>query len=233
VEWVWGYRETDTLGGEDAYSASKACAELALGVYGSAAFQRGAEGGRDLAIASVRAGNVIGGGDWALDRIVPDLVRAIAARRDLVVRMPDATRPWQHVLEPLSGYLWLGALLPDRPELRTSWNFGPADGPPRTVEDVGKTILRRWAPPATRLVVERDRALHEATLLKLDCSKAHHHLGWHATWDVDRTLEAIVDWYRTFYEAKGEDMFACSVRQIEEYTAVARQRGLRWASPGR
>jgi CDP-glucose 4,6-dehydratase len=232
VEWVWGYRENDALGGDDPYSGSKAAAELAIAVYRSAPFQQGADGARDLPIASVRAGNVIGGGDWALDRIVPDLVRAIAAGQDLVMRNPNATRPWQHVLEPLSGYLWLGSLLSDRPQLGSTWNFGPADGSPRTVEDVVSVMLREWRPPATRLIVEPDRRLHESTLLRLDCSKAQHELGWRATWNVGRTLAAIVEYYKEFYGSNGGDMFPCSVRQIEEYTADARAQDIRWAMPG-
>jgi CDP-glucose 4,6-dehydratase len=232
VEWVWGYREGDELGGEDPYSGSKACAELAVAVYRSAPFQRATRGGRDLPIASARAGNVIGGGDWAADRIVPDLVRAIVSGRDLVTRHPRATRPWQHVLEPLSGYLWLASQLPGRPELRTAWNFGPAEGPPCTVEDVVGIMLRRWAPASTRLVVEPDPTLHESTLLRLDCSKARHHLGWRTAWDVERTLEAIVAWYREFYEASEGDMYRFSIGQIDEYTASAREARIRWAAPG-
>jgi CDP-glucose 4,6-dehydratase len=230
VEWVWGYRESDELGGDDPYSGSKACAELAIAVYRSEAFQHAVGLAHDLFIASARAGNVIGGGDWALNRIVPDLVRAIVAGRDLVVRNPNATRPWQHVLEPLSGYLWLGAQLVDRPELRTAWNFGPTDGPPRTVEDVVNIMLAKWAPPKTRLVVERDSAMSEATLLRLDCSKAHHLLQWQSTWDLDRALDAIVAWYRHFYEAPGKDMYAFSIRQIEDYTRSAQARNIRWAA---
>ena len=179
----------------------------------------------------MRAGNVIGGGDWALDRIIPDLVRAVVGRRDVTIRNPDATRPWQHVLEPLSGYLWLGAQLPFRRELRSGWNFGPADAEPRTVEQVATVLLNKWMPPSTRLIVERDPGIHESTLLRLDCSKAQHALQWHAAWDVDRTLEAIVDWYRHFYDSPKADMFAFSIRQIEEYTAAAQSQNVRWAVP--
>ncbi len=232
VEWVWGYREDDELGGDDPYSGSKACAELAIAVYRSKSFQQATDGARNLSIASARASNVIGGGDWALDRIVPDLVRAIAARRDLVMRNPNATRPWQHVLESLSGYLWLGSQLADRPELRSSWNFGPVDGPSRTVEDVVNAMLRQWASPATRLVGERDRRLPESTLLRLDCSKARHDLEWRATWDVERTLQAVVAWYKQFHGSNGADMFPYSIRQIDEYIADARAQNIRWATAG-
>jgi CDP-glucose 4,6-dehydratase len=230
VEWVWGYRESDELGGEDPYSASKACAELAIGVYQCAPFQRGAGGSREVAIASARAGNVVGGGDWALDRILPDLVRAIVAGKDLTVRNPNATRPWQHVLEPLSGYLWLASQLRDRPELRTAWNFGPADGPSYTVEDVVETMLAKWSPPSTRLVLQPDRAVCEPILLRLDCSKAYHELQWRATWDLNRTLDALVAWYKRFYQGGEQHMYSFSTRQIDEYTACARSRRTRWAT---
>lgn len=229
VEWVWGYRETDELGGEDSYSGSKAAAEMAIAVYRSASFQKAAAGGRDLAIASTRAGNVIGGGDWAADRLVPDLVRAIAAGRDLVVRNPRATRPWQHVLEPLSGYLWLGAQLGQRRELRSSWNFGPSDERPRTVEYIANGLLSKWAPPSTQLLVEPDERMYESTLLRLDCNKANHMLDWRSTLDTDGALEVIVNWYKHFYDADEPDMFAFGARQIEDYVEVARRRQARWA----
>jgi CDP-glucose 4,6-dehydratase len=229
VEWVWGYRETDELGGDDPYSGSKAAAEMAIAVYRSASFQRAADGWRDLPIASTRAGNVIGGGDWARDRIVPDLVRAIAAGQDLVIRNPRATRPWQHVLEPLSGYLWLGAQLASRPELRSSWNFGPSDDSPRSVEHVVNILLEKWAPPRTRLIVAPDSRMYESTLLRLDCSKAHHLLDWRATWSIDRTLEAIVHWYKQFFARGGADMFEVSVEQIEDYMRDAGSQRIRWS----
>jgi CDP-glucose 4,6-dehydratase len=230
VEWVWGYRETDELGGDDPYSGSKASAEIAIGVYRSASFQRVADAGRYLPIASARAGNVIGGGDWAPDRIVPDLIRAIVARRDSVIRNPTATRPWQHVLEPLSGYLSLGAQLIDRPELCAAWNFGPAGGRAYTVEEVVTKMLDRWASPFTKVVIEPDAAIHESTLLQLDCSKARHWLKWSPTWDVDRTLDAVVDWYKAFYSTVDADMYAHSIHQIEQYTDCARRQALGWAS---
>ncbi|NLF33198.1 MAG: CDP-glucose 4,6-dehydratase [Planctomycetes bacterium] len=224
-----GYSETDTLGGHDPYSASKACAELAIQVYQNERFQR-VSAGRDLAIASARAGNVIGGGDWARDRIVPDLIRAMEAGRDLEIRNPDSTRPWQHVLEPLSGYLWLGALLDGDRRLRTSWNFGPDEGRAYTVLDLVSKLIRRFRPPDTQLVINRDVTGAEARLLQLDCSKAHHELRWRPTYDLDQTLDAIVEWF-VAAATPDEDMFELTREQIERYTARARDKGIPWAAP--
>lgn len=229
LNWPWGYRETDELGGYDAYSASKACAELAIGVYQDDRFQRSAPPVFEMAVASVRAGNVIGGGDWAADRVVPDTVRALADARDVVIRSPDATRPWQHVLEPLSGYLWLGSRLSQDRDLCTSWNFGPRSVRAVKVEQVVRRILELWPAPAERLRIERDGSYRESLLLQLDCSKAHHYLGWHATWEIDETLAAIVAWYRRFYERPEADMFGFTARQIEEYAERAREQELSWA----
>jgi CDP-glucose 4,6-dehydratase len=223
-----GYRETDPLGGYDPYSASKACAELAIAVYRDGRFQKAANPPSDLAIASTRAGNVIGGGDWANDRIVPDTIRAIASNSDIVVRSPDATRPWQHVLEPLSAYLWLGALLTTDRTYCSSWNIGPDEKVVPTVEDVVKGILQRW-PGKTQLVVERDQSLRESKLLRLDCSKANEELKWRAAWGIDKTLSAIVEWYKHFYEHES-DMYAFSTLQIEEYTNSGRERKIAWTS---
>jgi CDP-glucose 4,6-dehydratase len=232
VEWEWGYRETDELGGYDPYSASKACAEIAIRAYQDPRFQQSAQAPRELAIASARAGNVIGGGDWARDRIVPDIVRAIAAGTDIVLRRPDSTRPWQHVLEPLSGYLWLGALVEKDPSCRSAWNVGPSDGRPRTVEEIAGAILNRWSTPKTRLVIQREESGRESLLLRLDCSKAHHHLRWRTAWDIEPTLDAIVEWYQRFYERTSRDMYAFSVEQIERYTEAARRQNIAWAESG-
>ncbi|MBI4323036.1 MAG: CDP-glucose 4,6-dehydratase [Candidatus Omnitrophica bacterium] len=232
VGWPWGYRETDTLGGYDAYSASKACAELAIAAYQDARFQQSVVPPRDLALASARAGNVIGGGDWALHRIVPDSIRAIVERRDLIIRHPDATRPWQHVLEPVSGYLWLAALLATKEApYRTSWNFGPTEDRPVTVQALVKTILATWPAPSTRLVVERDPSEAESILLRLDCSKAFHHLHWRSTWTIERTLEATVEWYRHFYAQPHADHYPWTIQQIATFVQEAREQAIAWAQP--
>ncbi len=224
-----GYREGDQLGGYDPYSASKACAELAIGVYRDERFQASTNPPTDIRVASTRAGNVIGGGDWAQDRIVPDTVRAIASNADIAVRNPDAVRPWQHVLEPLSAYLWLGALLTKDRKYCSAWNIGPdGDGVP-TVEEVVRGILGRW-PSRTRLVVNRDQSKKEALLLRLDCTKAHNELRWHSAWSVDRTLDAIVAWYERFYSGPSTDMYAFTAQQIEEYSQSAVEKGIAWAT---
>jgi CDP-glucose 4,6-dehydratase len=224
-----GYRETDPLGGYDPYSASKACAELAIAVYRDARFQKAASPQSDLPIASTRAGNVIGGGDWACDRIVPDTIRAIAAKRDIIVRSPDSVRPWQHVLEPLSSYLWLGALLTKDRKYCSSWNIAPDEDAVPTVKDVVTGILQRW-PGQTRMVIERDPSFPEAKLLRLNSSKAKEELGWRAAWGIDRTLDAIVEWYKHFYNGDGKDMYAFTAEQIEQYTQSALDKGITWAS---
>ncbi len=232
VDWEWGYRENDELGGHDAYSASKACAELAIAVYQDGRFQRSANFRDDLCIASTRAGNVIGGGDWAQDRIVPDTIKAISTKTDIVVRNPKATRPWQHVLEPLSGYLWLGALLAqNRARYCSAWNFGPGEGRVFTVGEVVQGLLGRWPDAVTKMVVCDDTSQAESQLLRLDCSKASHHLKWRTTWGIDRTLDAIVSWYQQFYQGGGADMWLYSIQQIEAYSQAARAQGLLWALP--
>ena len=224
-----GYRETDPLGGYDPYSASKACAELAIAVYRDARFQKAANPATDLAIASTRAGNVIGGGDWASDRIVPDTIRAIAAKTAIIVRSPDSVRPWQHVLEPLSAYLWLGALLPRDRKYRSSWNIAPDEEVVPTVADVVNGILRRWQ-GGTKMVIERDPSFPEAKLLRLNSTKAREELSWRAAWGIERTLDAIVEWYKHFYDGGSKDMFAFTAQQIEGYTQSAREKGIAWAS---
>jgi CDP-glucose 4,6-dehydratase len=225
-EWAWGYREIDELGGgHDPYSASKACAELVVGVYQDPQFQEAAPPVVDLSISSVRAGNVIGGGDWAADRIVPDTIRALASDTDVLVRRPGAVRPWVHVLESLSGYLWLGALMARHPSrYHASWNFGPGDGSAVTVAELVGKILDRWQAPASRLVIRPDRsATVETALMRLDCSKAWEQLRWRATWGMDQTLDATVAWYRRFYAATQDDMYPFTVEQIDDYIGRARE----------
>lgn len=195
-EWVWGYREDEAMGGFDPYSASKGCAELVAAAYRRSFFQKGA------AIASARAGNVIGGGDWAEDRLIPDILRGILADETIEIRNPGATRPWQHVLEPLSGYLLLGQrLLEHGQSYAEGWNFGPADADSvpvgevarRLVETLGRGTLELWEKPP-------EGALHEAHALKLDCSKARSRLGWRPRLDFEGTLRMTAEWYRATIE---------------------------------
>jgi len=191
-EWAWGYREIDPSGGHDPYSSSKGCAELV-----TSAYQRSycAPDGH-LAIASARAGNVIGGGDWAEDRIVPDLVRAITADRPVVLRRPDAIRPWQHVLDPLHGYLVLGRRLYDEgSHVAEPWNFGPNDSSPLTVLELAERFVDVWG--SGEVVVDEDPCSpHEAHYLKLDCSKAQTRLGWRPVLNVNDVLDWTARWYR-------------------------------------
>lgn len=228
--WEWGYREVDTLGGEEAYSASKACAELAIAAYQSRDFQAARQRRGYLPIASVRAGNVIGGGDWARERLIPDVVRALSEGRPVILRSPQATRPWQHVLEPLSGYLWLGAHVGNDPDRYVSgWNFGPVDLGVHAVLEVVEKMLACWPAPRTEVVIEPNPGAKEAMLLALDCAKARSHLKWNGTWFIDETIAATAAWYKAYYDADGADMYEFTQHQIEDYTAIARARGQAWA----
>lgn len=231
--WVWGYRETDTLGGHDPYSTSKACAELTIATYQSAEFQQAKKRKNYLPIASVRAGNVIGGGDWAEKRLIPDTIRAIANKENIVLRSPNATRPWQHVLEPLSGYLWLGANITQNTDLFVSgWNFGPVDQGIYPVKEVVEKIKTYWSSPKSEIVVTENEAQTEAILLALDCSKARDHLKWTGTWKIDETVHATSAWFKKYYEEKQSDMYKFTLSQITAYTNDARDRGQSWAQGG-
>lgn len=204
-EWIWGYRENDELGGRDPYSASKAAAEIVFSSYWDSFLSN------SLGAASVRAGNVIGGGDWAEDRIVPDCVRALSAGKPIVLRNPRATRPWQHVLEPLSGYLSLGLGLAEDPAKHSgSWNFGPENSAFKTVQDLARGILEAWG--SGEIVIRSDPgAPHEAGLLHLNCDKARHGLDWSPRWNFRETVDRTISWYRA------SDKAAESVSQIREY----------------
>lgn len=212
-EWEWGYRENDPLGGRDPYSSSKACAELVTAAYRHAYFaEPGAAG-----VASARSGNVIGGGDWAADRLVPDLVRGFNDDRAVTIRRPDATRPWQHVLEPLRGYLHLAERLCDEPQnFAGAWNFGPVDNDNRTVRWVADRMVELWGDGARW---QTDSAVHppEATFLHLDCSKARWRLGWEPALPLDEALEWLVAWYR----ADSGKTRELTLAQIAEYEARA------------
>ena len=217
-EWDWGYRETDRLGGKDPYSGSKACAELVTAAYRASYFGRGA-GSAAAAIATARAGNVIGGGDWSADRLIPDLVRGILEDEPVAIRQPDAVRPWQHVLEPVRGYLQLARRLSeDGPEYDTAWNFGPDDRDCRTVRWVADRIVELWGDSARW---ELDSVVHppEATFLRLDCSKAGNRLDWRPRLPLDEALRWTVDWYRA--HLRGGDLRTVSVDQIAAYEAIA------------
>jgi CDP-glucose 4,6-dehydratase len=209
-EWVWGYKETDPMGGRDPYSSSKGCSELVTSSYRES-FLRGA----NIGVATARAGNVIGGGDWAEDRLIPDILRAFEAPKPVVIRNPNATRPWQHVLEPLSGYLILAEQLFKNPsEYSEAWNFGPYDRDVRPVDWILDQITNLWPGSSWRL--DQDGHPHEATLLKLDISKASSVLGWAPTWDLNVTLGKIVRWHKHWIE--GADMKVECINEIDEFT---------------
>jgi CDP-glucose 4,6-dehydratase len=214
-EWHWGYRETDNLGGHDPYSNSKACTELVAAAYRSSYFQPDAVAGHGAGVATVRAGNVIGGGDWAVDRLIPDVVRSIESGQVTKIRSPFALRPWQHVLEPLSGYLLLAEHLIREPQAYAQgWNFGPADSDVRPVQWIVERLVDVWGEGA-HWVLDDQPHPHEATYLKLDASLAKDRLGWRPRWSLEQTLDAIVEWHRA--QQEGRNMRALSLAQIERY----------------
>jgi CDP-glucose 4,6-dehydratase len=218
VEWPWAYRETDRLGGSDPYSASKACTELVAECYRRSWFADPA--GPQL--ATVRTGNVIGGGDWARDRLVPDIVRAVQAATPLLIRNPRSVRPWQHVLEPLSGYLLLAARLlsDDGAAYSGPWNFGPSGDEPVDVEQLARAVMSSspLLDLPIRFAAEQD-APHEAVSLRLDSSKAHQKLGWRPRLSSRETLSLTADWYSAFL-AGGSDMLAVSRDQLAAYCSL-------------
>jgi CDP-glucose 4,6-dehydratase len=227
VEWVWGYKETDAVGGKDIYSGSKGAAELIFKSYYHSFFNKSTS---NVRIASARAGNVIGGADWALDRIVPDCMRAWSEGKVVEIRSPNATRPWQHVLEPLSGYLNLAQELYARPELNgQSFNFGPNPEYNHTVKQILEDLSKCWKynDPASAYRITDNIKFNEAGLLKLNCDKALFYLKWKAALDYDQLLNFTGDWYYTYYKGN-EDMFAYTTRQIEEYENKANKQGIKW-----
>lgn len=226
------HREDDRLGGRDPYSASKACAELATNVYRDRRFQSNAVARpAHLPVSSVRAGNVIGGGDWADDRLVPDVVRAASAGQDVIIRNPDAIRPWQHVLEPLSGYLWLAVLMTQDPDrFASSYNFGPrANEPAAPVTSIVESLLAAWDGSKSRMVIERDTSNAEMPVLRVDSTRAESVLRWSPAWPLTDAIANTAAWYRRYYETRGP-MFDYSVAQIHEYTETAREKGVAWAA---
>jgi CDP-glucose 4,6-dehydratase len=215
-EWIWGYRENEPMGGHDPYSNSKGCAELAIGAYRSSYFNPANHGSHGVALASARAGNVIGGGDWAADRLIPDIIAAFRAGRPVVIRNPGAVRPWQHVLEPLDAYLVLAEhLWRHGPEFAEAWNFGPNDEDAKPVQWIVEQLVQRWGEGASWMLDDAEHP-HEAHSLKLDCSKARTRLNWVPRWQLSTALDHIVDWYKAL--ETGEDMRALSLGQIEKYS---------------
>jgi CDP-glucose 4,6-dehydratase len=222
-EWSYGYREEDELGGQDPYSSSKAAAEIAISSFRDSFFKA-----HSVKIASARAGNVIGGGDWALDRIVPDCIRALQCNQAIAVRNPDATRPWQHVLEPLSGYLWLGARLAVSGAAFTSaFNFGPGHEANRTVKDLVSELLKHW--PGEWQDKSDPSAVHEAGLLQLCTDKAHAFLGWSPVWTFGEAVAETVTWYRAVMKDE-RDVTSITTGQIKAFSEEAAARCVPFAT---
>jgi len=214
-EWPWGYRENEAMGGYDPYSNSKGCAELVTAGYRSSFFNAEKYAEHGIALGSGRAGNVIGGGDWALDRLIPDMLRAIGAGQPVMIRNPHSIRPWQHVLEPLSGYLTLAEkLYTEGPVHAEGWNFGPHDIDAKPVEWIIERMTQEWGAGASWQLDGQNHP-HEATYLKLDCSKARGQLGWHPRWDIGQTIAKIVEWHKACDQ--GADMREFTLAQITTY----------------
>jgi len=211
-EWIWSYRENEPMGGYDPYSSSKGCAELVVSAYRNSFFSSDSS---KPGIASARAGNVIGGGDWALDRLIPDFIKAMQNNEKIVIRSPKAIRPWQHVLEPLSGYLALAEALYYDKKYADAWNFGPNDEDAKTVEWIVEKLCNKWGQNSS-YEIDKNPNLHEANFLKLDCSKAKQYLNWHPRWNLEKTLDSIV----TFAKMPDSQMKETCHAQIINYLST-------------
>lgn len=212
-EWVWGYRENEAMGGHDPYSSSKACAELVSTAYRQSFLKEAGIG-----MATARAGNVIGGGDWASDRLIPDILRALPTQQPILIRHPHAIRPWQHVLEPLSGYLLLAQRLYDQGQTDAeAWNFGPQEADARPVQWIADYLCRSWSNAAI-WSIQPGHHPHEAGVLKLDITKAQHRLQWVPKWSLETALQQVIDWHRAWLG--GQDMRAVCLHQISLYESV-------------
>lgn len=214
-EWAWGYRENEAMGGYDPYSSSKGCAEILTASYRQSYFNPNQYSNHGLGFASARAGNVIGGGDWAEDRLVPDILHAFQNNQPVLIRNPYAVRPWQHVLEPLSGYLCLAQkLYEDGERFSEAWNFGPISNNESCVQDIVCRLATLWGEDA-RWMVDSNPQPHEAHFLKLDCSKAKAYLNWSPKWDTNVVLSRIVNWHKSWLS--GQDMFDYCLSEINDY----------------
>jgi len=225
IESFRGYRETDRLGGTDPYSASKASAEIIINSYVKSFI----ENKSNILVGIGRAGNVIGGGDWANRRIVPDCIKSWKDKGKVEIRNPSSTRPWQHVLEPLSGYLLLASKLSKNPNLNgEAFNFGPETNQEFSVKEVVTEMKKNWKNAAWKVKKDKKSNIHESALLKLNCEKAYKHLKWRSTLDFEQTIKMTINWYRNFYE-KRTDMNKYGLEQIQEFTETARRKKIEWA----
>jgi len=223
-----GYKEDDPLGGYDPYSSSKAGSELVTATYRNSFFNPTEYGlAHKTVISSVRAGNVIGGGDWSQDRLIPDCIRALTSQRDIVLRNPDSIRPWQYVLEPLSGYLWLGALMfDDGISYGQAWNFGPCENDSKTVGEIVTDILDLWG--SGSYTVRKNKSFHEAAILRLNIEKASSFLNWKPVYNIDDALSETINWYKEYYYSKN-NIINHSVACINNYVDKAKGLGLDWS----
>lgn len=214
-EQIWGYRENEPMGGYDPYSSSKGCAEIAISSWRRSYFNPALFDKHGKALASVRAGNVIGGGDWALDRIIPDCIKALEAEKPIDIRSPYSVRPWQHVLEPLSGYMLLATKMWENPiKYADGWNFGPRMESVTPVWDVASLVIKNYGCGELRDLSDPN-ALHEAKLLMLDITKAHVELGWEPRMNIDQCINLVVEWYKEY--SKTNDVYTLCVNQIRKY----------------
>jgi len=229
VEWIWGYREQDALGGKDPYSASKGAAELVIKTYYHSYFKKP---GSKVKLVSIRAGNVIGGGDWALNRIVPDCFRSWNEEQPVKIRNPNSTRPWQHVLEPLSGYLRAGQVLAETDEQINGepFNIGPNADQNHTVLELLQSVSKFWKQGTLKnpFEIEESKFFHEAGLLKLNCDKALYYLQWKPVLDFEATSRITGEWYDQYYNHKKEDISVYTLKQILDYTETARKKSIAW-----
>lgn len=225
-EWVYGYRENDPIGGYDPYSSSKGCADILASSFRNSYFNiKDYKKTHNTLLATCRAGNVIGGGDWAKDRLMSDIMISVSQGKKVSIRNPNATRPWQHVLEPLSGYLHIGQkLLEEKVEFSGAWNFGPSDEGSITVEEVVKNVKKHWDKIDYQIDKDPNQP-HEANLLKLDCSKAHILLKWQDVWDSQTTFEKSVKWYKAYYENNQ----ILTSDDLQSYIADARAKNIEWS----
>lgn len=218
-EWVWGYRENENLGGFDPYSNSKACSELVTSAYRNSYFHKDHYEMHNVAIATARAGNVIGGGDWAKDRLIPDILNSILTNTKIIIRNPNAIRPWQHVLEPLSGYMTLAEKLFEQGNnFAEAWNFGPNESDIETVSWIVEKLCAKWPSYNQGYEIIKDENLHEAHYLKLDCSKAKSKLQWQPRWNLNQALEKIIEWTHAYQN--NDSLYDISVKQIREYESI-------------
>jgi len=224
-EWIWGYRENDPMGGHDPYSSSKGCAELLTSSYRNSFFNNSEYKKRhNTLLASCRAGNAIGGGDWAKDRLMTDIMLSISQGKTVTIRNPESTRPWQHVLEPLSGYLHIGQkLLEENSEFAESWNFGPGNDGNITVKKVAEMIKKDWDALDYEINYDPNQP-HEASLLKLDCSKSHIKLRWNNVWDSTTAFEKTVKWYKNYYKKGKID----TKENLTSYVNDAKKKNIEW-----